>query len=80
MAYKHGVYVSEVPTSIQASLLTSYTKLKPEAVTSEDIIGGIDATTGEPEGLELVGRVSKRSLSRIFAPTARQELSSTPKP
>ncbi len=41
----------------QASLVISYSKLKPELVDSDDIVGGIDITTGEPEGLELVSRV-----------------------
>jgi phage tail sheath protein FI len=41
----------------QGSLFVSYTKLDPSAVDSDDIIGGIDITTGEPEGLELVARV-----------------------
>lgn len=41
----------------QESLIVSYTKLDPSAVDSDDIIGGIDVTTGEPEGLELVSRV-----------------------
>lgn len=44
-------------TSGQASLVVSYDKLNPAAVTSDDIVGGIDITTGEPEGLELVARV-----------------------
>jgi phage tail sheath protein FI len=41
----------------QASLVVSFTKLDPAAVDSDDIVGGIDVTTGEPEGLELVARV-----------------------
>lgn len=41
----------------QTSLVVTYTKLDPTAVDGDDIVGGIDVTTGEPEGLELVGRV-----------------------
>lgn len=44
-------------TSEQASLIVSFTKLDPTAVDSDDIVGGIDVITGEPEGLELVSRV-----------------------
>ncbi len=44
-------------TSEQTSLVVSFTKLDPTAVDSDDIVGGIDGTTGEPEGLELVSRV-----------------------
>ena len=35
----------------------TYNKLKPEAVTAYDIIGGVDAQTGEYTGFELVNRV-----------------------
>ena len=35
----------------------TYTKLKPELVTANDIIGGIDAATGDKKGLELVSEV-----------------------
>ena len=35
----------------------TYTKLKPELVTANDIIGGIDAQTGDYKGLELVEKV-----------------------
>lgn len=41
----------------QENLVLKYTKLKPDAVDADDIIGGIDITTGEPEGLELVAQV-----------------------
>ncbi|SDD89692.1 phage tail sheath family protein [Sporomusa acidovorans] len=41
----------------QTSLIVSYTKLKPDMVSKDDIVGGIDSTTGEPEGLELVAKV-----------------------
>lgn len=41
----------------QATLITAYDKLKPSMVTKDDIIGGIDGTTGGYEGLELVGKV-----------------------
>ncbi|MCM0759607.1 phage tail sheath family protein [Sporomusa sphaeroides DSM 2875] len=44
-------------TAEKTSLVLSYTKLKPDMVDSDDIVGGIDITTGEPEGLELVARV-----------------------
>jgi phage tail sheath protein FI len=38
-------------------LVISYTKLNPDAVNSDDIVGGIDVTTGETEGLELVSKI-----------------------
>lgn len=41
----------------QESLVVSYTKLNPAAVDSDDIVGGIDVNTGNPEGLELVAQV-----------------------
>lgn len=41
----------------QGSLVTTFTKLKPEAVTSTDIIGGVDVETGSYKGLELINRV-----------------------
>lgn len=41
----------------QASILCSYTDIDPSAVDTDDIIGGIDIATGDPEGLELVNRV-----------------------
>lgn len=44
-------------SSGQTSLIMSYTKLDPTAVDADDIIGGIDVTTGDPEGLELVEKV-----------------------
>ena len=34
--------------------LLTYTKLKPELVTTNDIIGGVDAQTGDYKGLELI--------------------------
>lgn len=40
-----------------ANVVVSYDKVKPDAVTHTDIIGGIDVTTGEAEGLELVNHV-----------------------
>ena len=41
----------------QAGLVASYTKINPAAVTADDIVGGVDATTGDYEGLELVNQV-----------------------
>ena len=35
----------------------TYTKLKPELVTANDIIGGINSATGDKKGLELIGEV-----------------------
>ncbi len=35
----------------------TYTKIKPELVTANDIIGGINSATGDRKGLELVGEV-----------------------
>ena len=35
----------------------TYTKLKPELVTANDIIGGVDAQTGDYKGLELIESV-----------------------
>ena len=34
-----------------------FTRIKPDAVTSYDIIGGVDATTGDKTGLELVNAI-----------------------
>ena len=44
-------------TTDTTSLVVSYDKLNPSAVTSSDIIGGVDVSTGAYEGLELVNRV-----------------------
>ena len=41
----------------KSSVCLSYTKLKPEAVTANDIIGGINAQTGDYAGLELINSV-----------------------
>lgn len=41
----------------QTSLVISYTKLNPDAVDRDDIVGGIDVATGETEGLELVSKI-----------------------
>ncbi|MDT3416171.1 phage tail sheath protein FI [Brevibacillus aydinogluensis] len=41
----------------QTSLVVSYDKLDPEAVTTTDIIGGVDGSTGEYTGLELINQV-----------------------
>jgi phage tail sheath protein FI len=43
--------------AIQASVIAAYDKLDPSAVDKDDIIGGIDGTTGALTGLELVNRV-----------------------
>lgn len=40
-----------------SSVNVGFTRLKPDAVTEEDIIGGVDVSTGAYEGLELVNRV-----------------------
>ncbi|MDR7865162.1 MAG: phage tail sheath family protein [Sporomusaceae bacterium] len=44
-------------TTDTTSLVVTYDKLDPSAVDKDDIIGGIDGTTGAPEGLELVNKV-----------------------
>lgn len=44
-------------TTDTSGLVVTYDKLKPSLVDKDDIIGGIDGTTGAPEGLELVNRV-----------------------
>lgn len=41
----------------QTTLTVSYDKLNPAAVTNTDIIGGVDGSTGEYTGLELVNKV-----------------------
>jgi phage tail sheath protein FI len=41
----------------QATLITAYDKLKPSMVTKDDIIGGVDETTGALEGLELINQI-----------------------
>lgn len=40
-----------------ASLNISFTRAKPELVTSQDVIGGVDVQTGNYKGLELVNSV-----------------------
>ena len=40
-----------------SELFAGYTVLKPDAVTSENIIGGYDVTTGKYKGLELVNQI-----------------------
>ncbi len=42
------------------TLKASYSKLDPTAVTADDIIGGVDATTGKLEGLELINEIFPR--------------------
>lgn len=54
------------------SLTIDYDQLDPTAVTSSDIIGGVDGTTGEYTGLELVNRVFplfRLVPGQILAPT-----------
>lgn len=46
----------------QTSLVAKYDKLKPSMVTNDDIIGGIDISTGKPEGMELVNQIFPRFL------------------
>lgn len=41
----------------KAEAYLTFTKLKPELVSANDIIGGIDAQTGDKKGLELVSEV-----------------------
>ena len=41
----------------KSKVFLSYKKLKPELITSNDIIGGIDASTGDYSGFELVNQV-----------------------
>ncbi|MBQ3646715.1 MAG: phage tail sheath family protein [Synergistaceae bacterium] len=41
----------------KTSVFVSYTRLAPELVTADDIIGGVDASTGKSKGLELVNSV-----------------------
>lgn len=40
-----------------ASVTVGFTRMKPSLVTEEDIIGGVDAATGDYKGLELVNSV-----------------------
>ena len=51
VALKGGVFEG------QSTVLAKVPKLSPEAVDEYDIIGGVDVSTGEYEGLELVDRV-----------------------
>ena len=44
-------------TSDKTSLYVKYDKIDPSAVTSDDIIGGIDLDTGAAEGLETLNQV-----------------------
>jgi phage tail sheath protein FI len=44
-------------TSATATLTLSYSRLQPEVVTATDIVGGVDASTGAYEGLELTDRI-----------------------
>ncbi|MCM3141303.1 phage tail sheath C-terminal domain-containing protein [Brevibacillus sp. MER 51] len=48
-----------IPDS-QTSLTVSFTKLEPSKVIAKDIIGGVDVTTGQLTGLELVQQVFPR--------------------
>ena len=40
-----------------ASVVATFNKLDPTAVVSDDIVGGVDVTTGAYEGLELVNKI-----------------------
>lgn len=55
------ITIARIPTgaisSESASLPISYTQLDPSKVTSADIIGGVDVTTGTLTGLELMNQV-----------------------
>ncbi|GIO08010.1 hypothetical protein J31TS6_40380 [Brevibacillus reuszeri] len=48
-----------IPES-QIELTVSFTQLDPSAVTKDDIIGGVDVTTGDLTGMELVQQVFPR--------------------
>lgn len=48
-----GVKIEDSVTN----LLCSFSKINAEAVTSDDIVGGVDAQTGEYTGLELVNQI-----------------------
>ncbi|MBQ6738905.1 MAG: phage tail sheath family protein, partial [Synergistaceae bacterium] len=41
----------------KTSVFVSYTRLAPELITADDIIGGVDASTGRSKGLELINSV-----------------------
>ena len=41
----------------KTTVFLAYTRLKPELVTANDIIGGVDASTGDYKGLELIESV-----------------------
>lgn len=43
-----------------AKVYVSYTKLNPDAVVPNDIVGGIDIITNKPEGLELIDEIYPR--------------------
>ncbi|NTU28851.1 phage tail sheath family protein [Brevibacillus sp. HB1.1] len=47
-------------TESQTTLTVSYTQLDPTSVTSADVIGGVDASSGSLTGLELVQQVFPR--------------------
>lgn len=44
----------------QATLSVAYDKLNPAAVVAADVIGGVDAVTGDYEGLELINQIFPR--------------------
>ena len=44
-------------TSVSSALVVSYSKLNPSAVTSTNIIGGVNAATGAYTGLQLINQV-----------------------
>jgi len=64
VAFDSGGYIEikKIDTGSIASndITVSYSKLDPSAVVKDDIIGGIDATTGDKTGLELVSEVFTR--------------------
>lgn len=47
-------------TSETAQVFLSYTKIDPAAVTSKDIIGGVNTETNKTEGLELIDEIYPR--------------------
>ena len=49
--------LSVTSTGYPSTVKISYTKAKPSLITANDIIGGVNATTGASKGLELVGSV-----------------------
>ncbi|HQA07576.1 MAG TPA: phage tail sheath family protein [Syntrophomonadaceae bacterium] len=57
------VVITPTPDGAASSatkLNIAYSKLNPSAVTAADIVGGVDDTTGKPEGLELINEIFPR--------------------